>query len=259
MRRRGKLLVAACAFAGALAAGLWLTGSGRVRASPLAPIYQVPGDVNGDGFMDIADAVYILGCLFDSAHYPEGPAVCPGGPGPGIQTVPQTGQTNVWEALDPFNAIVPPPPPGHPFFGQDGSYRAGVPRAFGFIPGHPLDERTWIVIDPVAGLMWECANTAGRLMFDQALLYCENLMLGGFPDWRLANIRELQSIVDFSRTRPAIDEDYFDCERGEYWSSTSFEDDPSQAWIVDFQDGTTMRGGKAEILGCFVRAVRSLP
>lgn len=258
MRRRWRLLLAACALAGALAAGLWLGGGGHVRASPLAPIYQVPGDVNGDGFADIADAVYLLGCLFDSSHYPEGPAQCPSDPGPAACALSVTGQTNIWMEVDPFDPIAPPPP-GDPAFGQDGSYQAGAPRAFTFIPGDPLDERTWIVVDPVAGLMWECANTAGRLTFDQALQYCENLTLGGFPDWRLPNVRELQNITDYSRTRPAIDEDYFDCERGEYWSSTSFEDDPSQAWIVDFQDGTTMRCGKVEILGCFVRAVRSMP
>ena len=36
--------------------------------------------------------------------------------------------------------------------------------------------------------------------WEQALSYCENLSLGGRDDWRLPTAKELQSIVDYSRS-----------------------------------------------------------
>lgn len=39
----------------------------------------------------------------------------------------------------------------------------------------------------------------------EALAYCENLTFAGHDDWRLPNIRELQSIVDYGRFTLAID------------------------------------------------------
>jgi len=39
---------------------------------------------------------------------------------------------------------------------------------------------------------------------DEALLYCEDLNLGGYTDWRFPTMRELTGIVDYGRYNPAI-------------------------------------------------------
>lgn len=39
----------------------------------------------------------------------------------------------------------------------------------------------------------------GKYTWEQALTYCENLVLGVYSDWRLPNRNELQSLVDYSR------------------------------------------------------------
>jgi hypothetical protein len=239
----------------ALTGKFWLGGG----AAADTRYYRIPGDVNGDGDFNIADPIYMLSCLFADEQCPDGPAVCTGGPYVFEGGILQTGQTHVWTPLPPFALMDPPPPPGGPFFGQDGSYRAGVPHAFDFIPGNDWDDSTWIVVDMSAGLMWQCANWVGRMPFHVAIDYCENLALGSFTDWRLPSIRELQSLVDYGKTAPAVDEEFFDCQPDGYWSSTSLEADPGQAWVVHFQDGMSTLALKTPDFQFYVRAVRSMP
>ncbi|MCP4220995.1 MAG: DUF1566 domain-containing protein [bacterium] len=65
------------------------------------------------------------------------------------------------------------------------------------------------VTDSASGLMWmkddsgvfvvgEIGN--GSLNWEQALEWAENLEYGGYSDWRLPNAKELQGIVDYSRS-----------------------------------------------------------
>ena len=61
--------------------------------------------------------------------------------------------------------------------------------------------------------------------------------LCGFTDWRVPDIEELRSIVDYSRTNPSIDTDYFpNTVSSGYWSasSTTFK---YEAWGQDFSVG----------------------
>lgn len=62
--------------------------------------------------------------------------------------------------------------------------------------------------------------------------------LCGKKDWRLPTREELQSIVDYGRYSPAIDETYFPyAQRDYYWSSSLYVGDPSYTWHVSFYDG----------------------
>lgn len=66
------------------------------------------------------------------------------------------------------------------------------------------------VSDLATGLMWQKSDDGTGKNWDEALSYAENLELANFTDWRLPNAKELQSIVDYSRSpqtsnSPAID------------------------------------------------------
>ena len=65
------------------------------------------------------------------------------------------------------------------------------------------------ITDQATGLMWMKCDSGhlkaglgkdGRLNWQQALQWAENLDYAGYSDWRLPNAKELQSIVDYSRS-----------------------------------------------------------
>lgn len=79
----------------------------------------------------------------------------------------------------------------------------------------------------------------------------------GHRDWRVPNVRELQSIVHYERFSPAIDPIFGPTAVNNaefYWSSTSVVYGPSSAWTVNFDVGEV---GAFDKFGAFpVRAVR---
>ena len=56
------------------------------------------------------------------------------------------------------------------------------------------------VTDNATGLMWQQADSATGLTWQAALAYAEGLQLAGYRDWRLPNAKELQSILDYTRS-----------------------------------------------------------
>jgi len=87
------------------------------------------------------------------------------------------------------------------------------------------------VIDRSAGLMWMKSDSGKTMNWQDALEYAEALTHAGHSDWRLPNVKELQSIVDYTRAPdarspaargPAIDP-VFDLTEEEswFWSSTT--------------------------------------
>ena len=98
-----------------------------------------------------------------------------------------------------------------------------------------IDNGDGTITDHATELMWmEEDNTEG-LLWKNALSYAENMIYAGYSDWRLPDAKELQSIVDYTRSpatsgTAAIDP-LFSCtqisnEAGEddypwYWSSTT--------------------------------------
>ena len=96
------------------------------------------------------------------------------------------------------------------------------------------------ILDSATGLMWQQSDSMKGMNWKDALEYAETLNLGGYDDWRLPNAKELQSIVDYSRSpdttgSPAIDPIFKTSsilnEAGNkdypyYWSSTAHLDGP---------------------------------
>ena len=102
-----------------------------------------------------------------------------------------------------------------------------------------IDNGDETVTDTSTGLMWQKDGSAQR-NWKEALSYCENLSLAGYDDWRLPDINELQSLVDFRRYDPAIDPSFSNTDSSYYWSSTTDVDGTdSYAWVIDFSSGYT--------------------
>jgi hypothetical protein len=122
-----------------------------------------------------------------------------------------------------------------------------------------VDNHNGTVTDTVTGLTWQqgdAQNDDGWRTWEQALAYCEGLSLAERTDWRLPNIRELRSLVDYSRYDPAIDP-LFACRPGGYWSGTTVATNPDYAWGVGFYYGHGSWGDK--VYYRYVRCVRGGP
>ena len=75
----------------------------------------------------------------------------------------------------------------------------------------------------------------------------------GHCDWRIPNVKELQSIVDYSKTNPASSVPGSTAADND-WSSTTNAGNSSNAWNVNFNDGNVNNDDKNNSLR--VRAVR---
>jgi arylsulfatase A-like enzyme len=98
-----------------------------------------------------------------------------------------------------------------------------------------IDNGDGTVTDHATGLMWQKGDSGTTNNWEQALAYAEGLVLVGYRDWRLPNAKELQSIVDYTRSpmttgSAAIDTNVFDVTETEsfYWTSTTHLDGAPQ-------------------------------
>lgn len=96
------------------------------------------------------------------------------------------------------------------------------------------------VTDHLTGLIWEQIPNPNSNVWEQALIYAENLSIAGKTDWRLPNIKELQSLSDYKIGSPSIDNLFFTTILpNKYWSSTSLPNLTSKAWYLSTQFGIT--------------------
>jgi len=126
------------------------------------------------------------------------------------------------------------------------------------IATHTLAAKTYsdngdgTVTDSTTGLVWmrcsigqdwdgmTCTGTAQTFTFDEAnaLVGTGMVTFAGKSDWRLPNIRELQTIVDRSIVNPAIDKATFpNTIASFFWSSSANSSSSEQAWYVYFYHG----------------------
>lgn len=119
-----------------------------------------------------------------------------------------------------------------------------------------VDNGDDMVTDTTTGLMWQQV-TGGNMNWEAALSYCENLTLADYTDWRLPNIKELQSIVNYGTYNPAIDTSFFpNTVSSGYWSSTTYAYITVRAWRVSFLGGGVSSSYYKSANSCYVRAVR---
>jgi hypothetical protein len=123
----------------------------------------------------------------------------------------------------------------------------GWPAAFTAAGGTVTDERT--------GLVWQQQDDGQIRTWETAIAYCEGLSLAGQSDWRLPNVKELESITDDGRYNPSIDPIFTGTKASYYWSSTTYASNVSHAWDVYFYFGDVV-GGYVKSSYNYVRCVR---
>ena len=201
------------------------------RADP--PVYAPQYDVNGDGRIDIVDIMLVV-----ARWKTTGTWSCP------CYSLPQTGQS----------------PSFRP--GDDGDLQKGVawpnPRF--------TDNGDGTVTDNLTGLIWlKNANCFGEKTWEDALSAANTLNNGecglsdgsAEHDWRLPNLRELQSLINYGVTNPVLSDTTGTGQWTEgdpftnvkvhpdrywyYWSSTTlvapYNPEDPEAWVVGFREG----------------------
>ncbi len=157
-----------------------------------------------------------------------------------------------------------------PYPGQDGAHRAGVPwpspRFTNPDGSTPVTQP--VTLDQLTGLMWhtDASLLPGWIAWDTALAFIEtNLnatVYGGYDDWRMPNLNELHSLIDYSQVDPALPLGHpFTNVNGNHWASTSRHDYPPYAHTIGFSD--SFNAGKIyqrpKTSDAYVIAVRGEP
>jgi hypothetical protein len=180
----------------------------------------------------------------------------------------ETGQTECDQGDQTLGAC-----PGTPA-GQDGEQQPGVERT-----GTLVDNGNGTVTDTLTGLTWEKLSDDDSIhdwddtytwlaAFATKIALLNSADFGGYSDWRVPTVTELQSIVNYGAAWPAAYAEFntsctpgcavtiCSCTRSYYyWSSTTYQDSPAAAWIVNPNAGGVMAVAKSTG-NVYVRAVR---
>ncbi|WP_308984294.1 DUF1566 domain-containing protein [Thalassobacterium sedimentorum] len=117
-----------------------------------------------------------------------------------------------------------------------------------------IDNGDGTITDEATGLTWMQSDSKVGMNWPSALEYAENLEFAGHSDWRLPNAKELQSIIDYTRspdtTHSAAIDPIFEAtpiinEGGEtdfahYWTSSTHAGARSSATAVYFAFGRAL-------------------
>lgn len=108
------------------------------------------------------------------------------------------------------------------------------------LPTHFEDNNDGTVTDKLTGLVWQKLPYWDSLNWEMALTYADTLSLAGKKDWRLPNIKELQSINQENILNPSLNTAFFSIpEPQKIWSSTTLPNQTSKAWYLDTRYGVT--------------------
>jgi len=111
-----------------------------------------------------------------------------------------------------------------------------------------------IVTDNISGLKWQDSTTSGSTTWQSAITVCEGLVLDGYSDWRLPNVKELEMILNQSHAFPAIDSIFQNTVALKYWTSTTKVNVTNNAWYIDFGTAESASDHKNDY--GYVRCVR---
>jgi hypothetical protein len=129
-----------------------------------------------------------------------------------INLLPDTGQTGSYTST----------------FGEDNDYNINVPSY--------TNNGNSTITDNITGLMWQQAD-GGEMTIENAIIYANNLVLGGFSDWRLPTPIESFSILNHQNNNPAMS-NIFTASAAEYWWTNKFQvGDATKVWSTNAGGG----------------------
>jgi uncharacterized protein DUF1566 len=220
------------------------------RAFAKAESHAGPGVCPTEGDAATIEAV-LDACMADVATALAG---VPPGPACTSNSFPATGQTTSFTA------------------GDDGAIQAGATLSY-------TDNGDGTITDNNTKLVWEKKSADGSINdrdtgYTWANAFAVHIVglnagggFAGHTDWRLPNVKELQSIVNYGAFNPAVSPEFntgcaasctvlaCSCTAAEsYWSSSTVAANPAIAWNVDFVNGFVILNDKSDTL--HVRAVR---
>jgi len=154
--------------------------------------------------------------------------------------LPQTGQQLCWNAE---GAVI-----SCSGSGQDGDLTTGAPWS-----ASRFTEQGQTITDTLTGLMWtKDANAPGAAVcetgvpktWQAAIIHVKCLNESsflGYNDWRLPNVRELRSLINYGQAAPSAwlktSPGFANVQEDFYWSSSSFALSLKNAWSVGFWVG----------------------
>ncbi|MBF0117244.1 MAG: DUF1566 domain-containing protein [Desulfobacterales bacterium] len=137
--------------------------------------------------------------------------------------------------------------------GQTTSYTAGddgaVQKGAAWSTPRFTDNGNGTVTDNNTGLIWlKDANCFTRRTWAQGLSDCAALANGSCSltdgsqagDWRLPNIKELKSLIDYSKSLPALPSSHLfsNIQSTSYWSSTTLSSNTDNAFYINLDYGS---------------------
>lgn len=105
------------------------------------------------------------------------------------------------------------------------------------------------ITDKLTGLMWAKSPSLSTYTWAKALI--KDSTTGGaipatkcgYSDWRLPNLVELKSLINYGQSTPAtwLNNQGFSNVRGNgYWSSSTYAPNKANAWYVSFSGGNLL-------------------
>jgi hypothetical protein len=105
---------------------------------------------------------------------------------------------------------------GYYQYGQDFSYTANLDGT---------------VTDQVTGLRWLQNGSAVLYNYADAQTYCSGQSLDG-GGWRIPNVYEYYTILNFSQDNPALEHSFFTSIAGYYWTATQMANSTLYVWSI---------------------------
>ncbi len=168
--------------------------------------------------------------------------------------LPDTGLTACYDIT---GDVIACPAPGNPA-AQDGSYPRN-PQSFNDNGDETITDNSTKLVWQKRTDLYDSSDTCRLdLRWYSANSHCNNLSFAGNDDWRLPSIKELRTLVDNSKSSPAVNEEYFPqaSTNLDYWSSTTSSHYSNMKWYLDINEGIESRGNAGDQCNRYPLCVR---